>query len=115
MWQIEGIVPLGTSLDYESERTRKLGCWDGAAACTGPIDQWTATQQTPDFEPDDGFCNFLIDVGFGKNCDDSVREFWKKTIKGNYQGGTYHYVFVLFHLEFLSLSWRIHRRVFVQG
>ena len=94
--QIEGIVPLGTSLDYESERTRKLGCWDGAAACTGPIEQWTTTQKTPDFEPDDGYCNFLIDIGFGKNCDDSVREFWKKTIKGNYQGGTVHHpIFVL--------------------
>ena len=25
--QIAGIIPLGTSMDYESERTRKLGCW----------------------------------------------------------------------------------------
>lgn len=90
MWQIEGIIPLGTSLDYESERSRKLGCGDGVAACTGPIEQWTTTQTTSDFEPDDGFCNFLIDVGFGKNCDNSVRDFWRKTIKGNYQGGTHH-------------------------
>ena len=40
-----------------------------------------------DFEPGDDFCNFLIDIGFGKNCDKDVRDFWKKTIKGNYQGG----------------------------
>lgn len=26
-FQILGIIPLGTSLDYESERTRSLGCW----------------------------------------------------------------------------------------
>ena len=84
--RIEGIIPLGTSLDYESERTRKLGCWDGAAACTGPINQWTTTQQTHDFEPGDDFCNFLIDVGFGKDCSDNVRDFWKKTIKSNYKG-----------------------------
>lgn len=25
--RIAGIIPLGTSMDYESERTRKLGCW----------------------------------------------------------------------------------------
>lgn len=84
--KIEGIIPLGTSMDYESERTRKLGCWDGIAACTGPIDKWTSTQSTPNFEPDDAYCNFLIDVGFGKNCDAAVRNLWVKTIKSNYQG-----------------------------
>jgi len=84
--KIEGIIPLGTSMDYESERTRKLGCWDGIDACTGPINKWTTTQATPDFEPDSDYCNFLIDIGFGKNCDKSVRDFWIKTIKGNYQG-----------------------------
>ena len=84
--KIEGIVPLGTSMDSESERTRSLGCWDGIDACTGPIDRWTKKSATPDFEPDDDFCNFLIDIGFGKNCDNSVRDYWNQTIKSNYQG-----------------------------
>jgi len=83
---IEGIIPLGTSLDYESERTRKLGCWDGPSDLTPSINEWTTTQSTPDFEPSSDYCNFLIDIGFGKNCDKSVRDFWVKTIKGNYQG-----------------------------
>ncbi len=73
-------------MDYESERTRKLGCWDGVAANTGAITGWTTNEKTPNFEPDDGFCNFLIDIGFGKDCDSNVRDFWTKTIKGNYQG-----------------------------
>ena len=84
--RIEGIIPLGTSMDFESERTRKLGCWDGVAATTGSIDQWTSKSATSDFEPGDEFCNFLIDIGFGKDCDKSVRDFWKKTIKSNYRG-----------------------------
>src|SRR6185369_16427282 len=50
-------------LDYESERTRKLGCWDGVAACTGPIDKWTSKDPTPDFQPDQEYCDFLIDIG----------------------------------------------------
>jgi pimeloyl-ACP methyl ester carboxylesterase len=83
--RIEGIIPLGTSMDYESERTRKLGCWDGVAACTGPIDQWT-TAPTPTFQPDEGYCNFLVDTGLGKNCDPSVRDFRIKKIRENYQG-----------------------------
>lgn len=83
---IQGIVILGSSMDAESERTRSLGCWDGAAACTGPINDWTTTQATPDFEPDTSYCDFLIDIGFGENCDKSTRDFWRKEIKANYQG-----------------------------
>lgn len=84
--RIEGIIPLGTSMDAETPRTRELGCWDGIDACTGPINRWTTNKPTPDFEPDDEFCNFLIDIGFGKNCAKSTRDFWTKTIKSNYQG-----------------------------
>ncbi|KAL8757636.1 MAG: hypothetical protein Q9199_002061 [Rusavskia elegans] len=68
--RIEGIIPLGTSLDYESERTRSLGCWNGPSLLTGSIDAWTSKNPTPDFEPEDEFCNFLIDM----------------TIKSNYRG-----------------------------
>ncbi len=73
-------------MDYESERTRKLGCWDGFEACTGPINQWTTNEETNDFQPDLDYCNFLIDIGFGKNSSDDVRKFWQKTIQSNYQG-----------------------------
>jgi len=84
--RIAGIIPLGTSMDYESERTRQLGCWDGVAACTGPIDQWTSKTATPDFQPDLAYCDFLIDIGFGKGCPQETREFWRKTIQANYRG-----------------------------
>lgn len=84
--RISGIIPLGTSMDYESERSRKLGCWDGASSCAGMIVKWTTTDLTPNFEPDDDYCNYLIDIGFGKNCDAEFRAFWCKTIKSNYQG-----------------------------
>lgn len=85
--RITGIIPLGTSMDYESERTRKLGCWDGASACTGPIDEWTVKQAVADdWAPDQGFCDFLIDVGFGKGCGEDVRVYWRKEIQANYRG-----------------------------
>lgn len=73
-------------MDYESERTRKLGCWDGAAACTGPINEWTTKEATPDFKPAPDFYNFLIDIGFGKDCGKETRDFWGKEIQANYQG-----------------------------
>merc|ERR1712130_297141 len=39
--RISGIIPLGTSMDYESERTRKLGCWDAPTGLTPTINACT--------------------------------------------------------------------------
>ena len=76
-------------MDFESPRTRSLGCWDGIEACTTPINRWTLPVNQSagqDFEPYTGFCNFLIDIGFGKDCDPAVRKEWTKLIKENYRG-----------------------------
>lgn len=86
---IEGIIPLGTSLDFESERTRKLGCWNGPADLAPSIQKWTMhPQQTAAdaFVPGEDYSNFLIDIGFGKDCDQQTRQFWNDTIKENYRG-----------------------------
>jgi len=85
--KIAGIIPLGTSLDNESDRTRSLSCWDAPNLLTPDIEKWTTNKATPDFEPHTGFCDFLVDIGFGKDdCPADVREFWRKTIKSNYRG-----------------------------
>lgn len=83
---IEGIIPLGTSLDYESERTRNHGCWNGPADLAPSIKKWTTNQAVSSFEPGEDYSNFLIDIGFGKDCDKSVRQYWNDTIRANYQG-----------------------------
>ncbi|KAI7268028.1 alpha/beta-hydrolase [Hortaea werneckii] len=83
---ISGIIPLGTSMDYESERTRKLGCWDAPTGLTPTITACTTNSATPDFEPGDEYCNFLIDTGFGKDCAAEARRYWINEIKANYRG-----------------------------
>src|SRR3954469_3997474 len=35
---VKGIITLGTSMDFESQRSRDLGCWDGIEFCTPAID-----------------------------------------------------------------------------
>jgi hypothetical protein len=40
---VRGIIPLGTSMDSESQRSRDLGCWDGIAFCTPAIDALAAS------------------------------------------------------------------------
>ncbi|KAL4931990.1 alpha/beta fold hydrolase [Aspergillus undulatus] len=83
--KIQGILPLGTSLDSETERTRSLGCWDGNALLAPFVKQWTVDSATPDFEPSDEFIVALISSGFN-NCSAEVSDFWRATIKENYRG-----------------------------
>ncbi|KAL4912477.1 Alpha/Beta hydrolase protein [Aspergillus aurantiobrunneus] len=83
--KILGIIPLGTSLDSESERTRQLGCWGGPRLLGPFVKQWTADEPTPDFEPGDDFCGALISSGFN-DCSTEVSDFWRATIKENYRG-----------------------------
>lgn len=72
-------------MDSESERTRQLGCWDGPTIVSSFVNQWTTTQPTPDFEPDDVYCNALIGVGFNE-CSAEVSDYWRSVIKSNYRG-----------------------------
>ncbi|KAK5715854.1 hypothetical protein LTR17_016608 [Elasticomyces elasticus] len=84
--KITGIIPLGTSMDYESERTRSLGCWNGPEDLQANIEAWTTNDKTDDFEPHEDYANFLIDIGFGKDCPKDARAYWVKEIKANYKG-----------------------------
>ena len=42
---VKGIMPLGTSMDFESQRSRDLGCWDGISFCTPAIDALCSTMK----------------------------------------------------------------------
>jgi pimeloyl-ACP methyl ester carboxylesterase len=84
--KIAGIIPLGTSLDFESEKTRELGCWNAPKDLTTVIDKWTSLQPVKEFSPGNDFSDFLIDIGFGKDCPQDVREFWRNEIAANYVG-----------------------------
>lgn len=84
--QIQGIVPLGTSMDYESERTRKLGCWDCAAAAAMLMALTTSKVPTPEFQLPVELCDMAISQGLGENCPPEMREFWSKEMQANYRG-----------------------------
>lgn len=73
-------------MDYESERTRSLGCWNGPSDLEANIKAWSTNDATSDFEPNEEYCNFLIDIGFGKDCPSDTRKFWVKQIQANYKG-----------------------------
>lgn len=84
--QIAGIIPLGTSMDYESDTSRSLGCWNAAEDLTSMIDFLTTRDTVADFAFPQANADFLIDIGFGKNISQKDRDFWREEIALSYQG-----------------------------
>jgi hypothetical protein len=73
-------------MDYESQRAHDLGCWNVVTGFESLIQAWTSSSPTPEFELDDAYCDFVVDVDFGTACPNETRDFWRKTIKKTYQG-----------------------------
>ncbi len=73
-------------MDNENKMTIDLGCWDGAGLLAPSIKTWTTNEKTSSFEPGDEYSDFLIDIGFGKDVDKETRQYWRDTIRSNYQG-----------------------------
>ncbi|GAD98956.1 alpha/beta hydrolase fold family protein [Paecilomyces variotii No. 5] len=83
--RVQGIFPLGTSMDSESDRSRNLGCWDLRPIGEPIIRQLTAEAPAPDFGLTEEFCNLLIDLGFGKDVDIAIRQALIKGVQENYR------------------------------
>lgn len=84
--QVEGIIAIGSSMDYESVRSRELGCWNGPEACAGLLSIAGGPEPAHDFEPGDGYVEFLMDIGYGKSVTQDLKDFWARTIALNYSG-----------------------------
>lgn len=73
-------------MDYESQRTRDLGCWDIAPIGESLITGWSSTTPTPDFTLDDGFVGLLATLGVGPNADPALVQAMSADTKANYTG-----------------------------
>lgn len=82
---VKGIVPLGTSMDYESQRSRDLGCWDGIDFCTPSIDA-LAESVGDDWVVPDEFVDAVLQAGLGEDVAPDERSFWHATHRKNYTG-----------------------------
>lgn len=83
--RINGIIPLGTSMDYESERSRGLGCWDGIEFCTPAIAALAESVGDDWMIPTDMVDAVLLE-GFDDTVSDDERSFWHGTHQQNYSG-----------------------------
>ena len=82
---VKGIIPLGTSMDFESQRSRELGCWDGVEFCTPAIDA-LATPVGDDWVIPVELVDAVLPEGFGEDVPAEERAFWHDTHQQNYTG-----------------------------
>ena len=73
-------------MDTENERTQRLGCWTVGPIADALVAGWTSESPTPDFTLDEGYCNMLVDLGLGKECDPALRDFLVNETRERYRG-----------------------------
>lgn len=84
---VKGIIPLGTSMDFESQRSRDLGCWDGIEFCTPAIDA-LAEPVGDDWVIPTELVDAVLKEGLGEDVPPEERTFWHATYQANYTGDT---------------------------
>ncbi|MBM7804441.1 pimeloyl-ACP methyl ester carboxylesterase [Geodermatophilus bullaregiensis] len=83
--RVTGIILLGTSMDYESQRSRDLGCWDGIGFNTPAIDA-LAEEVGEDWVVPAGLVDAVLTEGLGEDVPPEERAFWHATHRQNYAG-----------------------------
>ena len=82
---VKGIMPLGTSMDFESQRSRDLGCWDGISFCTPAIDALAGSVDDDWVIPVE-LIDAVLKEGLGEDVPPEERAFWRATHQKNYTG-----------------------------
>jgi len=82
---VKGVIPLGTSMDFESQRSRDLGCWDGVEFCTPAIDA-LAEPVGDDWVIPTELVDAVLKEGLGEDVPAEERSFWHATYQTNYIG-----------------------------
>jgi pimeloyl-ACP methyl ester carboxylesterase len=82
---VKGIIPLGTSMDFESQRSRDLGCWNGIEFCTPAIDALAGPVGDDWVIPID-LVDAVLKEGLGEDVPSEERSFWHATYQRNYTG-----------------------------
>jgi pimeloyl-ACP methyl ester carboxylesterase len=71
-------------MDYESDRSRRLGCWDAINELTAVIDLLTSLKMVSSWEIPQPLCDNVVDSGFGENSSTETRQFWTKHLRDTY-------------------------------
>lgn len=83
---LAGIIPLGTSMDYNSERSFNLGCLDTLETLAEHLRKLKSPTQTPEFVISDSLTQLAIESGFGADAEEATIRFWQQEMTKNYSG-----------------------------
>lgn len=84
--RILGLLPLGTSMDAETQETREKGCWDPVPLTQPFLSAWNSLSATPEFEIQDEWCGMVASFGFGAHATEESTRFWTAVLKEVYAG-----------------------------
>ncbi|ROV95576.1 hypothetical protein VSDG_05296 [Cytospora chrysosperma] len=84
--RIQGIIPIATSMDYESEHSRKQGSWNAFEVCTPYFQRWSSVTPTPDFVMDEEWCRTVPALSHGDSGTPEMLNFWFDTWRTVYKG-----------------------------
>lgn len=82
---VKGIIPLGTSMDFESPDSRDRGCWDGVAFCSPAIEALSVPVGEDWVIPAD-LVDAVLQEGLGPDVPADERDFWHAQYRNNYTG-----------------------------
>ncbi|KAI6779239.1 uncharacterized protein J7T54_007766 [Emericellopsis cladophorae] len=82
--KIRGLLPLGTSMDYESSASREKGCWDPKTQLMPFYEKWSTP--SPDFVVDEVWRGMVAQLGFSAAVTQETLSFWDQTLKEVYSG-----------------------------
>lgn len=84
--RVLGLLPLGTSMDAETQETREKGCWNPFPILQPFAAKWTSATATPDFDLDDEWVDMVAAFGFGAHATEEKTKFWTEVLKETYAG-----------------------------
>ena len=84
--QILGLLPLGTSMDYESAASREKGAWDPKTQLAPFYENWSSTEPTPDFVVEEVWRGMVVNLGFSGTVPAETEASWDKRLQEVYAG-----------------------------
>ncbi|KAL9473769.1 hypothetical protein ACSS6W_008149 [Trichoderma asperelloides] len=84
--KVNGLIFIGTSMDFESPESRELGCWNGPQATSALVTKSADFTPHDDFEPGSGYVDFLMEIGYGGKVTSDLIQKWSKSIQEIYSG-----------------------------
>lgn len=83
-FQILGVLPLGTSMDYESATSREQGCWNPKQDLAPFLEKWSVPDEN--FVVDEVWRGMVAQLGFSGTVSAETLQFWNDTVRDVYSG-----------------------------